>query len=419
MNATEQLEAIHDLKMGVCTSDLLRQAIIIASNSIERVDNDMYSRSRIKSPVVTDIQNEKKGVYKLPVVRFCRELKVVLQVSIFSNWIKFLSLKDVNNIRQTNKYWNQRLLYNILSKFSYKIIINRDDVWKIVVSKTIFISTCKVNPILIINTNEMSSSLFGRIIPYLAFITDVSINDADGIITQNIGSIQLLLQMKTATHITSLTIGSNIQQSDFSNESFKLIMKHLGRQLTSLKLIKLQSITTVSILRIAQYCISLEILQILSCESIRNESNYLLSIGYGGLYILFESTKDTLISIDLRYSIEMNDMILKTIIKFISQNNLVKFLGSRTSCDLDSTVSTTTSIEESFKKTFLTQKTWNLFVKHFNNASLLTIDDVYLEYLLDDNDLEMKDYKSMTYIHPTRLSKYLIFLDNIIDKIQN
>ena len=142
--------------------------------------------------------------------------------------------------------------------------------------------------------------------------------------------------MELLSRVTLGQIGfSNIKCSD---ESFRCLLSAVGHQLIELNIKKLNCLTIKSIEGITKYCGKLEKLSVISCNGIRATSS---SSRSDNQTVSNESDNDavgqmlraiapTIVEIDVRYSIEMNDGLLQDLIENSSAKRMKIFLASRT-----------------------------------------------------------------------------------------
>ena len=218
----------------------------------------------------------------------------------------------------------------------------------------------------------------------------------------------IIKRINSLIYLTHISLGqtgySNIKCSD---ESILVLLRAVGNQLKELNLKKLNCLTVKSVEGISQYCQNIEKLSIVSCNGVRATSSSSSgkdlsakakadrdTIGH-----LMKGIGETIIDIDIRYSIEMNDKILQQIIDNFNPKKLVSFVASRTtSTQPEDTKSHVRSFamngcgcpEKPEEKNNednlinLTPHKWSIFVDHFRHFStLLYIDNIGNEGVSD------------------------------------
>ena len=214
-------------------------------------------------------------------------------------------------------------------------------------------------------------------------------------------------RLKSLGFLTVLTLGktgfSNIKCSD---ESISIMLGAVGSHLLELNITKLNCLTVKTLNCISQSCISLQRLSIISCNGIRATSTASTTTSTADKIAgekvasfvnseivnrTIRSIGATILELDLRYSIEMNDGYLKTIQYFVSAKNLKVFTASRTTRTSDkilkshgtslvSSCGVPDSGDDKTKETddqSLTKEVWAVFVDNFRSSSnLLYIDNI-------------------------------------------
>lgn len=149
----------------------------------------------------------------------------------------------------------------------------------------------------------------------------------------------IIRRFKPMEFLSRVTLGqvgfSNIKCSD---ESFRYLLSAIGHQLVELNIKKLNCLTIKSIEGISKYCGKLEKLSIISCNGIRATSSTSRStcennseiFHYDIVGQMFKAIVATIVEVDVRYSVEMNDGLLQELIGNSSPKKLKVFLASRT-----------------------------------------------------------------------------------------
>ena len=200
-------------------------------------------------------------------------------------------------------------------------------------------------------------------------------------------------------HLSRVTLGqigfSNIKCSD---ESFRCLLSAVGHQLIELNIKKLNCLTIKSIEGITKYCGKLEKLSVISCNGIRATSSSSRPDGqsltdnydHDTVGQMLRAIAATIVEIDVRYSIEMNDGLLQDLIENSSAKKLKSFLASRTTPSYN--VATTQFVRPCVpgcgfpekaiscrvnSSRSLTAQRWAEFVDKFSHCSnLLYIDNI-------------------------------------------
>ena len=214
-------------------------------------------------------------------------------------------------------------------------------------------------------------------------------------------------RLKSLGFLTVLSLGrtgfSNVKCSD---ESISIMLSAVGSHLLELNITKLNCLTVKTLNCISQSCISLQRLSVISCNGIRATStastatsNLDKTAGEKETSFVnseivnrtIRSIGTTILELDLRYSIEMNDGYLKTIQYFVSAKNLKVFTASRTTRTSDkiikshgtsfvSSCGVPDSGDDKSKENddqSLTKEVWAIFVDNFRSSSnLLYIDNI-------------------------------------------
>ena len=161
----------------------------------------------------------------------------------------------------------------------------------------------------------------------------------------------------TCSSLCELTLGrpgfNNLHVTDSAMEH---VLKTFGHQLIRLQFIKFNQLTTDTLHHIANHC-QLSYLSMLSCEGISDT----LLLAPQGMERLLASQGPSLVDLDVRFSVEMNDHWLQHMI-ISSCHSLRTFVASRTN---PITIVPT-----------LSSAVWNIFCAHFLTTSLLYIDCV-------------------------------------------
>ena len=181
------------------------------------------------------------------------------------------------------------------------------------------------------------------------------------------------LPPSTCSSLCELTLGRpGFSNSYVTDSAMGHILKAIGGQLLSLQLIKLNHLTTDSLYHISNHC-QLAHLSLLSCEGISDT----LSRTPQGADRLLASQGPSLVDLDVRFSVEMNDHWLQCLM-ISSFHSLRTFVASRTK-----------SISSA---PMLSSAVWDAFRKHFSIRPLLYIDCVGQEGCNDQSS-------RLTFLH--------------------
>lgn len=176
-------------------------------------------------------------------------------------------------------------------------------------------------------------------------------------------------ELKFLKFVTHLSLGKiGISCTTCIDKIFIKLMERLGSNLVFLNITKLNSLTLKALDGISQYCKSLTVLSIISCNNIRLS---LKNIDFPDKTCgrLFSAIGPTIKYLDLRYSIDINNEHLQCMIKSASDKKLRIFTASRTIFD---------GLESKLSKTgkCLSSEIWSKFVDQFRHSSLLYIDNI-------------------------------------------
>lgn len=213
----------------------------------------------------------------------------------------------------------------------------------------------------------------------------------------------VIKKIKTLNYLSQISLGqtgfSNVRCSD---DSILVMLIAVGHQLLVLNITKLNCLTVKTLEGISHYCTKLENLSITSCNGIRATTSNIHSGGGATSKInismnstvvesMIRSVGRTVLEIDLRYSIEMNDGYLQIVMDYVSSKNLRVFVASRTissarkidnparkfsisGCGLPDYIAN--DLDED-NELALTDEQWEIFVDHFRDSStLLYIDNI-------------------------------------------
>ena len=217
----------------------------------------------------------------------------------------------------------------------------------------------------------------------------------------------LINRIRSFKFLTNLTLGkvgfSNIKCSD---ECCLHMLSAVGSQLVELKLVKLNCLTTKVFSAISKHCDGIEKLSIISCNGVRATSaasnvemmistvsvrNQIVSHNCLAANRMIEAIGQSIIELDLRYSIEMNDGYRDVILENVLRTNLRVFTASRTTLPYETKVllpsrfnvsscgipDDAEELTENYNSQYLTAEKWATFV-HFYGAfaKILYIDNI-------------------------------------------
>lgn len=311
-------------------------------------------------------------------------IDILTLMRVSSNVIECLILKDLVSLQNTSKTIHKMIFWKMIGSWSYdlrSINPNKPDLIRFQRYRS-----KPTNSHVSLSYAKLDAKKYNKLIPYLAFASRITLNHlyldkSSGVRSDVYPTWRVLTTFKSCVPLRGLTLGSVGIVSSITNSEFIQIIRTLGGQLVELSLIKLNSLTIESLDMIAHYTKTLTLLRIFACDGIRSDTTrYSYQTNSHHIEQLFEAIAGTIEEIDWRYSIEINDQILTTMMKVFptTSNNsrrLRIFAASRVNAlnDADCVCS------ESITDTNINLSIWLEFIEHFKLCDFLAIDNLYGE----------------------------------------